>query len=47
MQALRDHGVHVEVVSGAGHSMAWENPHGLAVAIRNGVEFGAPGRAAE
>lgn len=41
MQALLDHGIHVEVVSDAGHSMAWENPHGLAVAIRNGIESAA------
>ena len=37
MQRLSDHGVHIEVVENAGHSMAWENPKGLAVAIRNGI----------
>lgn len=36
MQLLADHGVHIEIVKDAGHSMAWENPHGLAIAIKNG-----------
>ncbi len=30
---LREHGVKIEVVPDAGHSMAWENPKGLAQAI--------------
>lgn len=38
VQVLRDHGIHIEVVPKAGHSMAWENPNGLAAAIRNGIE---------
>ncbi len=38
MQVLNDHGVHIEVVPKAGHSMAWENPKGLADAIKNGIE---------
>jgi pimeloyl-ACP methyl ester carboxylesterase len=38
VQLLQDHGVHIEVVPTADHSMAWENPHGLAHAIRNGTK---------
>ncbi|XVG95725.1 alpha/beta fold hydrolase [Eubacteriales bacterium KG127] len=34
-QVLKSHGLKVEVVPNAGHSMAWENPHGLAEAINN------------
>ena len=37
MQVLTDHGLHIEVVRSAGHSMAWENPKGLATAIKNGM----------
>lgn len=37
MQVLIDHGVHIEVVKNAGHSMAWENSKGLAIAIKNGI----------
>lgn len=37
MQVLMDHGVHIEIVRSAGHSMAWENPRGLAIAIKNGI----------
>lgn len=37
MQALADQGVHIEIVERAGHSMAWENPAGLAAAIKNGI----------
>ena len=37
VEALKNHGVHIEVVKKAGHSMAWENPQGLAAAIRNGM----------
>jgi pimeloyl-ACP methyl ester carboxylesterase len=37
MQGLTEHGVHIEVVEKAGHSMAWENPKGLARAIKNGI----------
>ena len=38
LSVLQDHRVHIEVVDKAGHSMAWENPQGLADAIRNGIE---------
>lgn len=34
---LKQHGVHIEVVPGAGHSMAWENPAGLAQCIYKGI----------
>ncbi len=34
-ELLKSHGVFVDIVSNAGHSMAWENPKGLAVAIKN------------
>lgn len=37
MQVLTDHGLHIEVVKNAGHSMAWKNPKGLAIAIKNGI----------
>jgi haloalkane dehalogenase len=37
MQILNDRGLHIEVVKNAGHSMAWENPKGLATAIKNGI----------
>lgn len=37
MQVLEEQGIHIEIVKNAGHSMAWENPKGLAVAIRNGI----------
>ena len=30
---LKRHGIYVEIVKNAGHSMAWENPAGLAHAI--------------
>ncbi len=40
MQVLKDHGLHIEVVRFAGHSMAWENPRGLATAIKNGMVSG-------
>lgn len=36
-QVLKDHGIHIEIVPAAGHSMAWENPSGLAAAIKNGI----------
>ena len=41
MQVLIDNNVHVEVVKNAGHSMAWENPEGLARAILNGLKRNA------
>lgn len=37
MQELADNGLHIEIVKDAGHSMAWENPNGLAIAIKNGI----------
>lgn len=36
-QVLRAHNIHIEIVKRAGHSMAWENPQGLAKAIENGI----------
>lgn len=30
---MKQRGVHVETVEQAGHSMAWENPQGLAIAV--------------
>lgn len=38
-QVLEDRGLHIEIVSNAGHSMAWENPQGLARAILNGLQY--------
>lgn len=37
VEELPRHGVHVEIVPDAGHSMAWENPAGLAEAIQKGM----------
>ncbi|MET1249429.1 alpha/beta hydrolase [Sporolactobacillus sp. STCC-11] len=37
-QVLKEHGVSIEIVENAGHSMAWENPQGLADAIENGIK---------
>lgn len=37
---LARHGINIEVVENAGHSMAWENPKGLAEAIKRGVDLG-------
>lgn len=37
VRVLAGHGIHVEIVKDAGHSMAWENPQGLAAAISNGI----------
>jgi len=34
---LAAHGIRVDVVKDAGHSMAWENPEGLAEALHNAV----------
>ncbi len=36
-QGLAGHGIHIEMVNDAGHSMAWENPAGLAGAIARGI----------
>lgn len=38
VQVLTEHGVQIELVKAAGHSMAWENPEGLASAIGNAIE---------
>ncbi|WP_242955137.1 hypothetical protein [Clostridium sporogenes] len=32
--------INVEIVKSAGHSMAWENPKGLAEAIKKGILYG-------
>ena len=40
---LKKQGIHIEVVNGAGHSMAWENPIGLAQAIKYGISFARNG----
>lgn len=37
MQVLSDHDIKIEIVEKAGHSMAWENPKGLAEAITKGI----------
>ncbi|MEK6266691.1 MAG: hypothetical protein N2B06_18245 [Clostridium sp.] len=37
MQVLSDYGIKIEIVEKAGHSMAWENPKGLAKAIINSI----------
>jgi len=34
MNVLLDNGIHIEIVENAGHSMALENPEGLALAIK-------------
>lgn len=38
-EALAAQGIHIEIVKQAGHSMAYENPQGLAEAIRNGIQI--------
>ncbi|WP_245688464.1 alpha/beta fold hydrolase [Vibrio sonorensis] len=35
---LAKHGVKVETISNAGHSMAWENPQQLASVIKRSIE---------
>lgn len=37
MEILAKQGIRIKVVSDAGHSMAWENPKGLAGAIQKGI----------
>ncbi|SBV90971.1 Alpha/beta hydrolase fold protein [uncultured Eubacteriales bacterium] len=37
VQVLAAHGIQIEVVRHAGHSMAWENPEGLASAINSAI----------
>jgi len=34
LEELKEHNVHIEIVEKSGHSMAWENPEGLAKAIK-------------
>jgi len=34
---LKEHEINIEIVKSAGHSMAWENPKGLAKAISRGI----------
>ncbi len=38
LEVLKKQNVHIEIVEKAGHSMAWENPEGLALAIKNGIK---------
>ena len=38
VQVLTEHGIQIEIVRKAGHSMAWENPAGLAAAISRGMQ---------
>lgn len=37
-ERLAGQGIQIEIVPAAGHSMAWENPGGLAAAIRRGID---------
>ena len=39
VRALPQHGVRIEIVKRAGHSMAWQNPEGLALAISGGIQL--------
>lgn len=39
MPILESHGIKVDIVENAGHSMAWENPQGLAEAICRSIDF--------
>ncbi|WP_368490530.1 alpha/beta fold hydrolase [Clostridium sp. BJN0013] len=36
---LEKHMINIEIVKSAGHSMAWENPKGLAEAIKKGILY--------
>ena len=36
---LEKQGINIEIVKEAGHSMAWENPKGLAEAISKGILY--------
>ncbi|NLU32347.1 MAG: hypothetical protein GXX04_06975 [Clostridiaceae bacterium] len=38
MQVLSEHGIQIEIVKDAVHTMAWENPEGLASAISNAIQ---------
>jgi pimeloyl-ACP methyl ester carboxylesterase len=37
MEVLSAYNINIEIVKNTGHSMAWENPEGLAKAIENGI----------
>lgn len=37
LKVLSEHKINIELVKNAGHSMAWENPQGLALAIKKGI----------
>jgi len=39
LQELKKQNINIEIVENAGHSMAWENPEGLALAIKNGINL--------
>lgn len=38
VRILAEHGIQTEIVKRAGHSMAWENPEGLASAVGRGIQ---------
>lgn len=38
LEVLAQHDIQIEIVEEAGHSMAWENPIGLAEAINRGIQ---------
>ncbi|MFC3749848.1 alpha/beta fold hydrolase [Paenibacillus sp. GCM10012306] len=38
LEVLSAHNINIEIVNNTGHSMAWENPKGLARAIKNGIQ---------
>jgi len=39
-EELISKGINIEIVQNAGHSMVWDNPSGLAKAIKNGIVLG-------
>jgi haloalkane dehalogenase len=39
LKVLSNHKINIELVNNAGHSMAWENPQGLASAIKKGINL--------
>ncbi|SCY49226.1 alpha/beta fold hydrolase [Desulfoluna spongiiphila] len=38
VETLKKEQIHLEIVEGAGHAMAWDNPKGLAAAIKRGID---------
>jgi len=38
-EVLKSNNINIEIVNSAGHSMAWENPEGLAAAIKRGINL--------